>query len=227
ETAHDKCEGAEQAHRSGAEHGRLVAATVAGGRPGRRPRQPLLHIPHLDQRLFSNRQRLDQDSDISQVRWHNVHGLLSVDNQLRHETVVTFDAALCKVTGETKVLSAGPARPARFMQTWPPYHGDDDVARLDASDRAAGAYNLAQGFVPDYQIRRAVGRHTVVEAADLLIGAAHADVEHVQQHVGVVLEHRFSVVFDHFDTLIIRKYRDSSHRSPLSSGLSASLYPSA
>src|SRR5207247_9513315 len=87
----------------------------------------------------------------------------------------------------------------------------NEIARLDPRDRAAGARHLAERFVPDHQIRRTIRRRAVIEAADLPVGAANADVDHAQQHVVVTFEFRFGMVVDYLDALLVREYSDGSH----------------
>jgi hypothetical protein len=211
EATHDQRERPEQAHRTRTEHEGPRAATITLAR--RRPRQTLLHIPRLDQRLLRDRQRLDEDANVAQRRRHHVHVALVVDELLGHEPVASLDATLGEVTGEAEVLTTGPARPALGMRARTPHHRDDEIARLHARHTTADARHPRERLVTDHEVVRAVGRDAVVEARDLLVRAAHADVEHVEQHVGVALERRRGVIGDDRDGPVIREHGDGAHSS--------------
>ena len=69
------------------------------------PGKPLLDVPHLRQTFFRDGQWLHQDCNFTQLVGHKVHKFLIVYDELRHETMLFFDAAFGEIAGEAKVLA--------------------------------------------------------------------------------------------------------------------------
>jgi len=70
------------------------------------------------------------------------------------------------------------------MRAWTAHHRHHEVAPLEPRDRGPDLDDLAQRLVADDEVFRPVRRGAVLEGADLPIGAADADVQHAELHVG-------------------------------------------
>ena len=66
------------------------------------------------------------------------------------------------------------------MGTRAAHRRDDKIAWLEALDGGSGRYDLSQRLVADHQVIVSRRGCPVLERADLLVGAADADVEHPQ-----------------------------------------------
>ena len=115
---------------------------------------------------------------MAQRRRNHVHVLLVIHHEFSHEAVGAFDAALGEVAGVAEVLAAGPASDAILVRAGTPHHRHHQVALPDARDAAAYFHDLTQGFVADNQAVLTGRRDTVVEAADLAVGAADTHLQH-------------------------------------------------
>ena len=184
-------ERAEQSDGARAEHERAPAVAVVLARPVRAlPGQSLLHLPELDQRLLGDRERLDEDGDLAQRRGHGHEVLLVLDDTLGQEAVRLLDAALAELAREAEVLAPAAARDAVLVRARPPHHRHHPVAGPHARHRRAHALDLRQRLVAEHEVIAARGRRAVLEAADLTVGAAHADLDHAQPHAGRRLDRR-------------------------------------
>ncbi len=195
ETGVDQHHRAEQPHRARPEHHgpQAVRRRDAGRRRGD-PRQPLLDLPDLGDRLFGDGQRLGKHGHVAQRPRDQVHVALVVDHELGHEAVRAGDPALGEVAGVAEVLAAGAAGGALGVRARPAHHRDREVADLDARDRGPDLDDLAERLVADHEVGRTRRRRAVLERHDLAVGAADADLEHPQSDVGGRGEDRLRVI---------------------------------
>jgi hypothetical protein len=135
---------------------------------------------------------------------------LVVDGVLGHVAVGFLDAAFPEVTGVAVVLVPGSAGPAAGMGTGAAHGWDDEIAPLECFDGRSGLDDLGQRLVADHQVIISRRRGPVFEGADLLVGAADADVEHLQ-HDLVRLGDPGIFLLDDFDLAGSREHCDCLH----------------
>src|SRR5262245_56295777 len=107
----------------------MAVALALGAQLRASPRQTLLDLSNLLQRLFADRQWLDEHADVAQRRRHDVHEGLVVDDHFRHEAVLFLDAALAKVARVAKVLALATTAHADLVRAGTSHHRDDEIAR--------------------------------------------------------------------------------------------------
>jgi len=88
----------------------------------------------LGQPLFSNRQRLYQNGNVTHFPGNGIHVLFVVNNELRHEPVPFFNTPFLKFSGETKILTVRAACGAIIMITRSPDHWHNEVSCFHARD---------------------------------------------------------------------------------------------
>src|SRR5438552_2553583 len=211
EVGRDQRHRPEKADGAGAEDDRAVAESAPGGRVGAAgPRQPLLDLAHLGQRLLRDCQRLDEDSDVAQRPRDDVHVALVVDHRLGHEAVEALDPALREVAGEAEVLPAGATGHAIRVQAGTADHRYDEIPRLQARRGRADLHHLAERFMADHEVVAARRRGTVLEGADLAVRPADAHVEHAKPHVARRPEPWLRLI-DQSDLASVREDGDGLH----------------
>ena len=93
----------------------------------------------------------------------------------------------------------------------PAHRGNDEIAGCELRDRRADLEHLREALVSEDEMLRARGRRAELEAADLAIGAAHADLQHAQADVGGGADAR-RIVLDDTDRAFPRKDAQRPHR---------------
>ena len=88
---------------------------------------------------------------------------------------------------------------------------DHQIAGLEVLDRAADLDDLAQRLVAHHQVRLAGRRGAVLEARDLVIGPADADLQHPDPCLLVPLELRGRTI-DQPNLLLRREHGNCTHR---------------
>src|SRR6266545_960865 len=171
----------------------------------------LLHVPHLDKGFFRDGERFNEHRHISQLIWNRIHVLLVIDNVLRHEAVLLFNAPFGEVAGETEILAAVDASHAITVWAWASNHGYDQVADFYATHLVADFNHFTEGFVPDDQILSVRRRRAILESADLFVGAADAGFDHAQLDVRRGRNFWLRPV-DEADLFCFGYYGDGSHK---------------
>ena len=203
--------GAENANWSSAEHDGGLARTPALADGSRVfPRQTLLHLPDLRQRLFRHGQRFNQHSYVPQIARHEIQVLFLIDEVLRQEPMGHFDPALGKVAGKTKILPVRLAGRTGTVRARPAHRRDYQVAWLELGRTGAGFDDFAQRFVPQHQKLRALRRCSVVEVANLPVRPANADFDRADFYLTGRLNDRRSLS-DHAHRPLARQNADRSH----------------
>jgi len=133
-----------------------------------------------------------------------------VDDVFGHVAVGFLDAALAEVPGIAVVLVPGTASQAARMRARPAHGWHDEVSGLKALDGRPHVHDLGHRLVADHQMVIPGGRGSVLEGADLLVGAADADVEH-PHHDLVRLGEPGEVLLDDLDLLRSWENRDCLH----------------
>jgi hypothetical protein len=96
------------------------------------------------------------------------------------------------------------------MRTRAAHRRDDKIARPEALDGRSGRDDLGQRLVADHQVVITRRGGPILERADLLVGAADADVEH-PQHDLVRLGDPGIFPLDDFDLAGPREHCDCLH----------------
>jgi hypothetical protein len=176
---------AQEAYGAGAQHHRSMTAARLPVRHARAcPRQALLNLPGLGDRLLGNGERLCQHRYLTQFTRHDAHGRLVVHHELGRKAVRSLDPALCEVSRVAEVLP--PDRTGETPGVWarPPHHRDHEVAWLDPGDTRPHLDDLAEGLVTQHQVLRARWWHAVLESDDLAVRAANPDLQHAELDLG-------------------------------------------
>ncbi len=147
------------------------------------PRQTLLDLTDLLERLFGDRQRLDENRHVAKLPRYDVHVGLVVDDHLGHEAVGLFDPALAEVARVAEILATGPTGHAIGVRAGTADHWDHEIAGVDPRHLGADLHGLAERFVADDENVGADGRGPVVEGTDLPVGAADSDIEYSEFHL--------------------------------------------
>jgi hypothetical protein len=143
-----------------------------------------------------------------------VHVLVVIDHLVGHEAVAPLDAALRVGARRAEVGSVVVTRAALGFAARAAHRRHDQIARLEPG-AVAHLDHLGERLVPHDQVRFTLGRHTVFEARDLVVGPADANLQHPEANLSIALDLRRRPI-DDSDHLVFRKHRDCTHeRSPL------------
>ena len=175
------------------------------------PVQPRLDGGHLGERLLRHGQGFDQHGHVAQLRRHEIEMLLILDKELGHVAVHHLDAALGKISGETKILPAHLARGAMVMRTRPAHAGHDEIADLQPRDARADLHHFAQRLVSEHEIIGAIGWRAVGEGTDFAVGAADAHFDHANLRVPRLTQRGHDVLIEQDDFAFLRIDTDGSH----------------
>src|SRR5262249_62061455 len=121
-----------------------------------------------------------------------------------------LDPVLEEVAGGAEVLPARTARHAVVVWARPPHRRNDEITRSKLRDRRADLEHLRETLVAEDEVLRARGRRAELEAADLAIGAAHADLQHAEANVGGGADAR-RIVLDDADRALAREDTQRLH----------------
>jgi hypothetical protein len=175
-----------------------------------------LYLPHLRKSFLGDRQRFYQNGNVTHLPWNRIHVLFIVHDELSHKTMPFFNAALLKISGETKILVVRTARDAGVVGAGAPNHWNNEITDFHPRDLRSYSNDFAQGFMTDHQMFRAGGRSPVFESADLPICPADARLDHTQLHVRGGRNLWFGLI-DNRDFLDSRSNGNSFHKELSSS----------
>ncbi len=134
-----------------------------------------------------------------------------IDHLVGHEAVPPHDAALGVGAGAAEVRSVVVAGAALGVAARAAHRRHHQIAGLDVRHRGADLDDLAERLVAHHQVRLAGGRHAVLEARDLVIGPADADLQHADPCLIVPLEPGGRTI-DQPNLLLGREHGDCTHR---------------
>jgi hypothetical protein len=105
------------------------------------------------------------------------------------------------------------------------HHGDHEIARRQPRDGRPHFDDLTERFVSDHEPRLAGRRRSVLEGADLPVGATDTDVQHAELHVAGVA-HAGGILIDQHHLALPGDDGDGFHatfdagrREPVAGGL--------
>jgi hypothetical protein len=117
---------------------------------------------------------------------------------------------LGELAGVAVVLVPGTAGQAAATRTGTAYRGHDEIPHPEPLDGGADLHDLGQRLMADHQVIIPRWRGAVLEGADLLVGAADADIQQ-SQHDLIGLGDPRHFQFDELDLMSVRKDRDGLH----------------